>query len=283
MPELANVNGKVVPLQQAMVPAEDRGNLFGDGVYEVLRTYGGRIWAFERHWKRLERSLREIGILKLDLEQAARWVSETYALSGLSDAILYFQITRGAGPRAHAWSDDLVPNFLMTVRPFVSRGAGNESGIRAISVPDQRWARCDIKSLNLLPNVMAKQQARRQQAYEAVLIDRQGQVVEGTSCAVIGVIDGTLVAPPADSQTILPSITRQFVQEIAEVLKLPFEERFIPLAQFYAAGEAFLAGTGDEIMGITHLDGKPIGGGQVGEWTRKIYQKYRDRIARSND
>ena len=283
MPELANVNGKVVSLREAMVPAEDRGSLFGDGVYEVIRTYQGRVWGFARHWKRLERSLREIDIRNADLGQIDRWVKETYAQSEISDATIYFHITRGAGPRSHSWTDDLVPTFLMTVRPFIPRGRGNELGIKAITVADQRWSRCDIKSLNLLPNVMAKQQARRQQAYEAVLVDREERVVEGTSCAVICLVNGKLCAPPADSTAVLPSITRQFVQEIAQSFHIPFEERFVPLSEFRAAEEAFIAGTGDEIMGITHLDGKPIGKGGVGKSTRSIYQEYQKRIARGED
>jgi D-alanine transaminase len=283
MTELANVNGKIVPIHEAMVPAEDRGNLFGDGVYEVLRAYGGRLWGYARHWKRLERSLQEIDMRNVDLDRIDCWVRETYSRCGIADATIYFHITRGVAPRSHAWGDTLVPTFLMTVRPFVSRGQGNEVGIKAITVKDQRWGRCDIKSLNLLPNVLAKQQARTQQAYEAVLVDRDGRVVEGTSCAVLCLIDGTLCAPPADSTAILPSITRQFVQEIAENLHIPFRQTFVPLAEFYAADEAFVAGTGDEIMGITHLDGRPIGSGQMGSQTRRIYEEFRKRIGKKQD
>jgi len=283
MPELANVNGKIVPIHEAMVPAEDRGNLFGDGVYEVLRAYGGRLWGYARHWKRLEKSLQEIDMRNVDLDRIDRWVRETYSQCGIADATIYFHITRGVAPRSHAWGDTLVPTFLMTVRPFVSRDQGNEVGIKAITVKDQRWGRCDIKSLNLLPNVLAKQQARTQQAYEAVLVDREGRVVEGTSCSVLCLIDGTLCAPPADSTAILPSITRQFVQEIAENLHIPFRQTFVPLAEFYAADEAFVAGTGDEIMGITRLDGRPIGSGQMGSQTRRIYEEYRKRIGKKQD
>jgi D-alanine transaminase len=283
MPELANVNGKIVPLNEAVVPAEDRGNLFGDGVYEVLRSYNGFLWAYARHWKRLERSLREIGIRNIDLNQVDRWVKQTYSESSIGDATIYFHITRGVGPRAHAWSDDLSPTFLMTVRPFVPRGQGNETGIGTVSVIDQRWSRCDIKSLNLLPNVLAKQYARSRQAYEAILVDRERRVVEGTSCAIICLIDGKVCAPPTDSTAILPSITREFVQEIADRFHLVFEQRFVSLEEFYSAEEAFIAGTGDEIMGITTVDGRPIGMGKVGPWTRKIYAEYRTRIERHHD
>jgi D-alanine transaminase len=283
MPELANVNGKVVPVNEAVISAEDRGNLFGDGVYEVLRSYGGRLWGYARHWRRLERSLAEINIRNADLQQIDRWVRQTYEQSQIRDASVYFHITRGAAPRSHVWPDEMAPNFLMTVRPFITRGHLNETGVHAITTPDQRWARCDIKSLNLLPNVLAKQQARNQQAYEAIFINRENCVVEGTSCAVICRTNGKLCAPPNGSTLILPSITRQFVEEIARGFGLPFEERFVPLEEFLRAEEAFLAGTGDEIMGITHTDGKPIGNGQVGPWTRKIYDEYRRRIAKAED
>jgi len=283
MPELANVNGKVVPVSEAVVSAEDRGSLFGDGVYEVLRSYGGKLWGYERHWRRFERSLAEIDIRNVDLEKIDRWISQTYEQSQISDATIYFHITRGAAPRSHAWPEDIAPNFLMTVRHFVTRDHLNETGVHAITTRDQRWSRCDIKSLNLLPNVLAKQQARNKQAYEAIFTDRDYRVVEGTSCAVICLAGGKLCAPPNGSNAILPSITRQFVQEIGAKLGLVSEERFVPLEEFLAAEEAFLAGTGDEIMGITHTDGKPIGNGQVGPWTRKIYEKYRERVARGED
>ncbi len=283
MPELANVNGNVVPIHEAVVPAEDRGNLFGDGVYEVVRSYNGRLWGFSRHWKRLKRSLQELDIRNADLEQIDRWVRQTHAQSAIPDATIYFQITRGAGPRTHAWADDLRPTFLLTVRPFVPRTRHHELGIAAISVADQRWGRCDIKSLNLLPNVLAKQQARNQQAYEAVFVDRERRVVEGTSSAVICISNGKVCAPPSDSTAILPSITREFVQEIAGRLNLFFEERWVPLDELYAAEEAFVAGTGDEVMGITTVDGKPIGNGSVGPWTRKIHEQFCARVAKGDD
>jgi D-alanine transaminase len=282
MPELANINGRICPIHEAFIPAEDRGVLFGDGVYEVLRCYQGRIWAFARHLRRFERSLREIAIHKLDLEKVAGWINETYEKSGILEAIIYFHTTRGVGPRAHIWTDDLQPTFFMTVRPFIARGDGNERGIHAISLPDLRWERCDIKSLNLLPNVMAKQQARRRGAYEAILVNEKGHVCEGTSSAVFCIIDNTLRTAP-DGPAILPSITGQFICEIAADLRIPVRKEEFSLADLYSSEEAFIAGTGDEIMGITVLDGKPIATGEFGERTRRIYQEYRKRIAANRD
>jgi D-alanine transaminase len=282
MPEIANINGEICPIDEAVIPAEDRGYLFGDGVYEVLRCYNGRIWAFDRHMHRFGRSLKEIAIHNVDLDQVRHWVVETYERSQLPEAIVYFHLTRGVAPRSHAWEEDLDPTFFMTVRPFALRGEGNEKGVRVISVSDQRWRRCDIKSLNLLPNVIAKQKAKRCGAYEAVLVNEQGQVIEGTSSAVVSIIGGTLFGPP-NSSAILPSITRQFVFEIADALRIPVQEKAVSLTEFYAADEAFIAGTGDEVMGITHVDERPIGTGTVGKLTRKIYQEYRTRIAQNVD
>src|SRR5438093_9836227 len=275
MPELANINGRICAIHEAVIPAEDRGVLFGDGVYEVLRCYQGRMWAFARHLKRFERSLREIAIQNLDLARVSRWVAETCEKSAIADGTVYFHVTRGVGPRSHVWSNDLQPTFFMTVRPFVGRGDGNERGIRISSLTDLRWGRCDIKSLNLLPNVKAKQQARSQGSYEAILVDQRGQVREGTSSAVFCIIDETLRTAP-DSPAILPSITGQFVSEIAKDLGIVVRKESFSLTDLYSAEEAFIAGTGDEIMGITSADGKPIGAGKVGDRTRKIYQEYKN-------
>ncbi|MFN8009471.1 MAG: aminotransferase class IV, partial [Terriglobia bacterium] len=188
MPEIANVNGKTTLVHEAMIPAEDRGFLFGDGVYEVFRSYRGRLWGFDRHLKRLKRSLREIEITDIDLEHTSRQIRETYAESQIQDATVYVQITRGAGPRSHAWiATGLKPTFFMTVRHFQARAGGNERGIRAIWVRDLRWGRCDIKSLNLLPNVMAKQKARKEGAYEAIFVNSHDQVLEGTSSSAFSI------------------------------------------------------------------------------------------------
>jgi D-alanine transaminase len=282
MAEIANVNGKLCEIRDAVISAEDRGVLFGDGVYEVLRSYQGRMWAFARHFKRFERSLKEIAIHNLDVKVISSWIADTYEQSAILDATVYFHVTRGDGARSHTWSDDLRPNFFMTVRPFIPRGKGNEEGIRVSAMPDLRWGRCDIKSLNLLANVLAKQQARSVGSYEAVLVDKNGAVHEGTSSAVICIRNGVLMTQP-ESSVILPSITRQFVLEIAHRLGIPVRAEGFSLTDLCSAQEAFIAGTGDEIMGIVSVDGAPVGAGKVGELTRTIYQEYKGRIKRNED
>ena len=280
MRELANVNGAICALEDAVIPAEDRGCLFGDGVYEVVRAYQGRLWGFYRHWKRFQRSLKEIDLQPDNLEEIRGWIEETYRASRIPNATVYFHLTRGVSPRNHSWSEALKPSFFMSVRRFVDTGA--ETGVKVQSVPDLRWRRCDIKSLNLLPNVLAKHQARKLGAYEALLVDAQGIVTEGSSSTAIAILDRTIVAPP-QGPSILPSITREYVEEIAVALELNFEERWLSLAEFRLAGEAFLAGTSDEIAGITHVDGHAVATGEVGPWTREILRAYRQRIQRRND
>jgi D-alanine transaminase len=280
MRELANVNGTICALGDAVIPAEDRGCLFGDGVYEVIRAYQGRLWGFHRHWKRFQRSLKEIDLQPANLDDIRGWIEETYRASQIPDATVYFHLTRGAGPRSHSWGEALRPSFFMSVRPFVERGIAE--GVKVQSVPDLRWRRCDIKSLNLLPNVLAKQQARKLGAYEALLVNAQGNVTEGSSSAAMAILNRTIVAPPQVS-SILPSITREYVEEIAIMLKLEFHQRWFTLAEFRSASEAFLAGTSDEIAGITHLDGQAVGTGEVGPRTREILKAYRQRIQRQND
>ena len=280
MRELANVNGAVCALEDAVIPAEDRGCLFGDGVYEVVRAYQGRLWGFHRHWKRFQRSLREIDLQPANLEEIRGWIEETYRSSQIPNATVYFHLTRGASPRSHAWSDPLKPSFFMSVRPFADRAI--VAGVKVQSVPDLRWRRCDIKSLNLLPNVLAKQQARKLGAYEALLVDNQGNVTEGSSSAALAILDRTIVAPP-QAPSILPSITREYVEEIAVALELAFQQRWLSLAEFRSSGEAFLAGTSDEVTGITHVDGQAVGSGEVGPWTREIQKSYRERIEQRRD
>ena len=240
----------------------------------------GRLWGFDRHWKRFQRSLKEIDLKVVNLEEIRGWVTETYKESRIPNATVYFHLTRGIGPRSHSWSEDLTPSFFMSVRAFVDREMSE--GAKVQSFPDQRWGRCDIKSLNLLPNVLAKQQARKLGAYEALLVDTQGNITEGSSSAVIAIVNKTVIAPP-QATSILPSVTREYVKEIAAELNLLFQERWLTLAEFGSATEAFLAGTSDEITGITHVDGQTIGKGEVGIWTREILEIYHQRIEQQND
>ncbi len=277
MPELANVNGKICPIHEAVIPAEDRGFLFGDGVYETLRGYRGRLWAVDLHFQRLERSLAEIGLTQCNLLQVRQWVLQTHEQSQIQDALVYFQITRGAGPRSHIWPEEMTPTFFLSVRSFPPRNGTRQNGASAVILPDQRWGRCDIKSINLLPNILAKHKARQMGAYEAILAGLDGRLHEGSSCAVFWVKSGKLYAPPL-STAVLPSITRQIVFEMAARLGIPACEQEIAARELVKSDEAFIASTGDEITGITRIDGAPIGKGSPGELTRQLQAAYQKLV-----
>jgi D-alanine transaminase len=277
MPELASVNGKICPLREAVIPAEDRGFLFGDGVYEVLRSYSGHLWSSDLHFQRLERSLSEIGITRCNLTQIRHWVEEAYRQCDLPEALVYFQITRGAGPRSHIWPEEMTPTFFLSVRPFPPRIETRQNGASAVILPDQRWGRCDIKSINLLPNILAKHKARQLGAYEAILAGPDGRLHEGSSCAVFWINHDILYTPPL-STAILPSITRQIILEMAARLEIPACEQEIPARELASAEEVFIASTGDEITGIIQIDGNLIGTGTPGKLTRQLQIAFQNLV-----
>src|SRR6185312_4252140 len=167
VPELACLNGVFAPPGALSVPIEDRGYVFGDGVYETMRTYGGRVWALDRHMRRLERSLREVAITTAPLDDIRRWIAAGMNQCALQGAVVYVQVTRGVAPRQHTFSADIIPTVMLTSRQFTPVSEDQRRlGVSAITVPDIRWGRRDIKSTNLLPNVLAKQQAHEAGAFE---------------------------------------------------------------------------------------------------------------------
>lgn len=283
MPEIAFLNGEFMPLSEARVSVDDRGFQFGDGVYEVLRSYSGRLWAVERHWQRLENSLAGLNITGLDRAEVDAWVRQALARSGLAEAVVYVQITRGVAPREHAYPPGMKPTLLITVRPFqVQPPEEYEAGVSAITLPEMRWARRDLKSINLLPNVLAKSQAQAQGAYEAVFIDRGGWVTEGSSTSLFIVRDGVILTREPGPH-ILPGITQQLVLEIAADLGLPTDRRPFTEEELRTADEAFLTGTGTEVLAITRLDGQPVGNGRPGPRARQLREAFLQRVARGED
>src|SRR5947209_7598373 len=181
MDSLACLDGELMPADQARVPIWDRGFLFGDAVYEVFRIYRGRCWLEDEHMARLRRSLRAMEFANVDLAGLAVRLHRTIAQSGIEEGTVYVQITRGVAPRQHAFPHQAVPpTELIVVRPYddAATAALRETGVAAISYPDLRWRRCDVKSTNLLANVLANQAAHRAGAYEAILVDEAGRVTE---------------------------------------------------------------------------------------------------------
>lgn len=278
MPNVAFVNGAFVPLAEAKVSIEDRGFQFGDAIYEVIRTYNGRPFALEAHLARLERSATA-----LDLTQPysrAEWTH--YVLEGIRraahpEAKIYIQLSRGVAPRDHAYSAEGPPTVVMTVREFhpLDRSV-QAAGVEVMTTEDIRWGRCDIKSVNLLANVLARQQAKQAQVFEAILV-KDGLITEGAVSNVMVVQGGRVVTAPEGSH-ILSGVSRAFVLELARNEGLTIQERFISPAELYGADEVFLTGTTVEVLAVIRVDGKFIGDGRPGPITQRLAAGFTRRV-----
>jgi len=273
------LNGEILDFASAKVSVEDRGFQFGDGVYEVVRVYQGKPFALKEHLERLQRSAREIELpLPLSLADLAAAAEDLIARAGIAEAELYIQLTRGAARRNHLFPSDTPPTLVMTVRQVrLIPPELREQGIRALTVPDERWARCDIKSICLLPNVLAKERAHRAGAFEALFV-REGVVTEGTSSNVFAWTGEELVTPVADHR-ILSGITRSFVLRLAQQHGYRTVERDLPLAELKSAREVIIAGTVTELLAVIAIDGEPVGEGTPGPIFRQLYAAYRNMIA----
>jgi D-alanine transaminase len=285
--DVVYVNGRFLPRGDATVSVEDRGFVFGDGVYEVLRVINGRLFATRFHNERLDRSLKGILIdLKGD-DSPARFVEigkqllrDNSLLNG--EATLYMQVTRGATTRAHYFPPaDIAPTVYISVARFTPNTALAESGAAAITHPDLRWGRCDLKTLNLLPNVLASQVAKERGAFEAMLI-RDGVVTEGAKTNFFGVVDGTLRTHPTDTH-ILPGITRSVLRELAREVGIDVDETPITVQEIPQLRELFLTGTTTDVMPIVSLDGKPVGNGKPGQLTRKLQKVLAENLSSGGD
>lgn len=283
MPEIIYLNGRIVTPSEAVIPVDDRGFLFGDAVYEVLRSYRGRLWCFERHMRRLGQSLAAVDMAHVAVEPIGRALKETYAASGIPDAVVYLQVTRGAAPRSHAYSRDLKPTVLITVRDLSARLASLDmTGVAAATEPDLRWRRCDVKSTNLLPNVLAKTRAQDAGAYEAILVHPEGYITEGSSNSVFWVRDGNVCTTPLGPE-VLAGVTRGIVIEIICDQGLSLVEGRIGADDFRKVDEIFLAGTTTEVCPVITLDGAPVGSGQAGAMTLRVQQAFRARVDAGDD
>ena len=282
MQSLACLNGELMPVDQARVPIWDRGFLFGDAVYEVFRLYGGRCWLEAEHMARLRRSLAEMLFPEVDLEALFARILRTIQASEVVDGTAYIHITRGVAARTHAFPNPPVPpTELIVVRPYddASTAIKREAGVNVVTRPDLRWKRCDVKSTNLLANVIALDSAVREGAYEALLIDAEGLVTEATHSSVLWVRGGRIEGTPNDS-AILPGTTRFLTQDLAADEGIPFAENRVTLGEFIEADEAILVGTTIEVLPIVRVDGRPIAGGQPGPITRRLQAAYRRSVER---
>src|SRR6188472_161182 len=285
MSRVAYVNGRYLPLGGAAVPVEDRGYQFSDGVYEVCEVRDGCIIDERRHLERLARSLRELRIPTPMSGAALRLVvRECVRRNRVHDGIVYLQITRGTARRDHAFPPaGTRPSVVITARSIDF--AGNDrlaaEGISVITVPDNRWQRVDIKSISLLPNVLAKQAARERGAKEAWFVDHDGHVTEGSSSnAWIVTKGGKVVTRPADNG-ILRGITRTVLIEVIEAHGLQFEERPFTVEEAQGAREAFLTSASQIVMPVVRIDDRPVGNGAPGSVATALRAEFHRHAERS--
>jgi D-alanine transaminase len=278
VPNVAFINGTFVPMAEAKVSIEDRGFQFGDGVYEVIRTYKGRPFELEAHLARLDRSATALDLKQpYSHDEWTRHILEGIRRAAYPEAKIYVQITRGVAPRDHAYSDDATPTVVMTVREFHPLDRSVQvAGVEAITTEDIRWGRCDIKSVNLLANVLARQQVKQAQVFEAILVN-EGLVTEGAVSNVMVVQGGTVVTAPQGSR-ILSGITRAVVLDLARSEGLPVQERFVSQADVYEADEVFLTGTTVEVLAVIRVDGKVIGDGRPGPIAQRLATRFTSRV-----
>ncbi|HXD13153.1 MAG TPA: D-amino-acid transaminase [Xanthobacteraceae bacterium] len=281
MSRIAYVNGRYLPHRGAMVHVEDRGYQFSDGVYEVCEVRGGRLVEERRHLERLTRSLAELRIrMPMPLAALGIVLREVVARNRIGYGIVYLQVTRGVARRDHAFpAAEVRPSVVVTARSL--NAARNEAlaaqGIAVVSVPDNRWGRVDIKSISLLPNVLARQAALDQGARDAWFVNKDGAITEGASMnAWIVTQAGMVVTRPAD-HAILRGITRTVLFDVIKAQGLSLEERAFTLAEAYAAREAFATAASQIVLPVVRIDGRPIGEGRPGPVAtalRREFHKY---------
>lgn len=276
---IAYWNGEFLPKASIRVSPDDRGFLFADGVYEVIRAYGGRPFAVTEHVARLRASLRGLRLEWPGADGLADVVVELLARNELSheDALVYVQVTRGAAPRSHVFPPEGTPvTAYAAAWPYAPHDVADGAG--AILVPDIRWARCDIKSVALLPNVLAQQEAREASALEAIFV-RDGVLTEGTHTNVCVVLDGEVVTHPLTNH-VLPGITRAAVRDLCRRDGIPWREAPVLLSEARRAQEILLVGTTVEVTAVVRLDGAPVADGSPGPVARSLAAAF-ERLVRA--
>jgi len=277
------LNGEFMPIEEAKVSVLDRGFIFGDGVYEVIPVYSRRAFRLAEHLRRLQHSLD--GIRLQNPHNEGEWITiinELIARNQAQDQYLYLHITRGVAKRDHAFPNPPVKaTVFMMSNPLPTPPAELlQSGVGAVTAQDNRWLRCDIKAIALLPNVLLRQMAVDAGCAETILI-RAGSnnepsfMTEGAASNIFVVKNGKLLAPPKDN-LMLPGITYDVILEIAAADGIPHEVRKIGVAEVVAADELLLTSSTKEVLAITHLDGKPVGTGKPGPMFAKLYKLYQD-------
>jgi D-alanine transaminase len=270
------LNGKLLPVEQATVSVLDRGFIFGDGVYELVPVYSRVPFRLEEHLARLERSLGEVKIR--NPYSRAQWRGHVHGLidaQPFDDQGVYFQVTRGAAKRDHAFPKSIEPTVFMMANPLVNPPQAQvERGGAAVSAPDNRWLRCDIKSISLVGNVLLRQLSAEADAAETILF-RDGKLTEASASNVFIVKGGVIQSPPK-SNLILPGITYDVIAELAAANALPMEFRDVTEAEVRGADEVWVSSSSKEVFPIVTLDGRQIGDGKPGPMFRRMYQLYQE-------
>jgi D-alanine transaminase len=277
------LNGRHVPKAEAMIPVEDRGFIFGDGIYEVVRVIEGDLFGWDAHLARLANGLSGLRISARGAEpNTLRATCEKLVRdNGLAtgEATVYIQVSRGVAPRLHHFpAADVAPTVYAAASAFKPNFAMRENGAKGITYPDQRWARCDLKTVNLLGAVLGRQAAAEAGAYEAIF-HRDGLVTEGAATNAFMVVGGVLRTYPL-SNYILPGITRAVLLELAEELRIPVDERPVPLRELFDVDELFVCGTTTDVQPIVELDGRPIADGKPGAVTNRLREALAERLYR---
>jgi len=274
-------NGEFLEKEEVRISPDDRGFLFADGAYEVMRAYNGTPFMAEDHVRRLERSLSELRITGIDtgpLRDAAERLLMLNDLEG-TNAAIYVEVTRGAAPRAHAFPPEgTAPTVFMSATPFPLLVNEMREGTKIILLPDLRWLRCDIKSVSLLPNILASQKASEEGALEAVLV-RDGVITEGASSNFAAVFDGKLVTHP-ECELILSGITRKVALGLCGELDIPVDETPIPEESIREADEVMVFSTRKEVMPVIKVDDMTVGDGKPGSVTMKLQKAFRELVVR---
>lgn len=274
MSEIIYLNGSLIAKNEASISPEDRGFNFADGIYEVIKYYGGRPFRYADHMERLRRSLREIRIDFDGFDQLEAVFQSLLEQNGLADqeAGIYLQITRGSHTRIHQFPENIKPTVYATVFPFSSKWDQLENGVKVVTTEDIRWLRCDIKSISLLPNVLAAEKAHEQNAVEAIFI-RNGMVTEGSHSSFMAVKNGVVYTHP-DSNLILPGITKIVIREICKANHISLVEEGIPASELAGMDEMMIVGTGSEVTPVVQMDENPVKNGKPGPVTLFIQEKF---------
>ena len=284
MSQIVYLNGAFLPIEQATVPVLDRGFIFGDGIYEVIPVYSRRPFRLDEHLVRLQSSLNGVRIANPHThEEWKKRVCELIERNEPQDQYVYLHITRGVAKRDHAFPQGGAPTVFMMSSPLVTSSRELvESGVSAVSAVDNRWDRCDIKAISLLPNVLLRQTAIDAGATETVMF-RDGILTEGSASNIFAVENGVILAPPKDNH-MLPGITYDLVLELAAAHGIQVEIGKFDEARIRKADELWLTSSTKEVLAITQLDGQPVGNGKPGPlfWRmHALYQEYKARVMRA--